>query len=210
MPGPRHPLRRLRPFVQWVPVMDGDDHPIAQLWRTPHRWLIVVAGLSMVTTVILSAVVRGWGGLLQTVGALVGIALVELAVYRPAALTQQIAAIGPIVLFLAVGWATPDRTDSLGFYSAMAEVIPVLFLALLLDARGLASTRPSHRRTNLMIALYLFAAGIETMRPLLSGDAKDGRASVVLAAIAAAVLGLVLNALAARSESGLPTLSSPQ
>ena len=118
----------------------------------------------------------------------------------PEATRQVLAALGlvvPVLAFVITLYAIGDaQPRSLAFHESAAQVIPVLALALAVDAR-VFSLRRVHDGGDVVVALALvgFLAGgeYEALRALYSGAPE--RADIVGAAIAAGFAGLASAAL---------------
>lgn len=92
----------------------------------------------------------------------------------------------------------PRHITQLGFYSTVAQVVPVLFVALAFQARtfwiraGMADT---NRRMVVLVAAGLIYAGGECLRVLASGKAVCGDAQLVVTTLTAAITALGLTAI---------------
>lgn len=90
-----------------------------------------------------------------------------------------------------------DSSAQLAFYAIVAQIIPVLFLALAFETRALQleGRDEPDRRAAAVTALALILAGYESLQVLVSGDAAGGSLRLVAGALAAATVGLALPAL---------------
>jgi len=102
--------------------------------------------------------------------------------------------------FLAAAVAfvvAPRRITQLDFYSTVATIVPVLFLALAFQARTFwirDEMDETARRLAILVGATLIFAGFECLRVLSLGNAARGDAQLVVTALTGAVAALALTA----------------
>ena len=110
-----------------------------------------------------------------------------------------IALIAAAVAFVAV----PPRISSIAFYEAAAQIVPILFLALALDARAFSPERhrsEPERRLAVIFAAALLLAGFQVLKALAEGKAEAADFQLVAAALAAATTALAIPAITGRRD----------
>jgi len=113
-----------------------------------------------------------------------------------------IALIVAAIAFVAV----PQRIDSLTFYEAAAQIIPILFLALALEARAFSPERhrsEPERRLAVIFAAALLVAGFEVLKALAEGKAAAADFQIVASALAAATTAIAIPAIVGRDDAAV-------
>jgi hypothetical protein len=125
--------------------------------------------------------------------AIVGVVLI-LVLIRAKEPTIREAAIAllPMFVFSVVVATVDSGNQSLEFYGAAAQVLPVLFLAAIFDARAL-SANPFHRLIALQVLLYLVVGEYTSLISLLE-NAESSRTppNLVTASVMAGFVSVVL------------------
>jgi signal transduction histidine kinase len=99
-----------------------------------------------------------------------------------------------ILTWLAIYGATRGLEVRMEFYAAVAQIAPVLFLALLVESRLPTRTR-EERSGVLAIAGTIFLAAAAALVPLATGRTTDGDPGLAIAGMATAAVAVVLKAI---------------
>ncbi len=98
-----------------------------------------------------------------------------------------------VATWTIVFFTVRDRHVQLGFYATVAQIAPVLLLALVVDA-GFSARSREERPIVALIALTVVFATAASLVPLASGNPDDGHFGTVVAGLAAATVGLCARA----------------
>lgn len=128
-----------------------------------------------------------------TTGILGVLALITLflVTYRPQVVRPGIWTLAALA-FVTGAVLLPERTKSIAFYQATAQVVPILFVVLAVE---LGAFRPGHRlradrRAATVTAAALLFAGWESLRALAENSVTAADFRLVAAAMAAAAVAL--------------------
>jgi hypothetical protein len=107
---------------------------------------------------------------------------------------------GQIIAFELVAIATQlsNRGDvSIEYYKGAVQVVPILFLTVVIQERAsfLSASVPIVRLAAGLTTIYLFLAGVVSLRALAVNMGVGGDARIVNGAIVAAVVGLIVSIL---------------
>lgn len=175
-------------------------------WRRGLKYLSLPASIA---TMLVVAGVPVWGWPLAFLAVLFVILVMDTLFALPDQPTMSPDLVRNVQLFVMVitwgvtYWLIDDLEVALGFYGATAQITPVLFLALILETRLAARSR-DERPVVFLIAATVVAAGIASLAPLATGNPANGDFRLVIAGLAAAVVGLVLVAVWSGNEVEAP------
>jgi len=161
-----------------------------------HRWSFVLIGILVTLgTVYLP---RGLGGLGSIVAIVFGGLLLATAVISPSRFAGWLSQ--PLLLLstsTVVYFVTPEIVPSTEFYKAAAQVLPVLFLVFIVDKRREfhRSESVDQRFANVMVIIWIVAAGHETFQVLAFDNTSRGDARYVYAAFVVTVTVLFVSLL---------------
>ncbi len=101
-----------------------------------------------------------------------------------------------IIVWVAVVMATNGITVKVAYYEAAAQILPVLFLALVVERRLRVSRRPEIQSRVIVIAAYAMALGEYYALRAISDPGTNGEStfSIVTAGLAVAAIAVVLPA----------------
>ena len=99
-----------------------------------------------------------------------------------------------MLVAVAAGAVAPTTIEEMDFYSASAQIAPVLLLAVAVETRGLhdRASDPYERLMLLLLIVFILTAGGESLRVLAIGEPRDGWAHLVIGALAGASLQLLV------------------
>ena len=102
-----------------------------------------------------------------------------------------------IIVWVAVVMATNGVTVKVAYYEAVAQILPVLFLALVVERRLRVSRRPEIRSRVIVIAAYAMALAEYYALRVIADPGTNGEStfSIVTAGLAVAAIAVVLPAL---------------
>lgn len=126
--------------------------------------------------------------------------------YRPEWLRDGVFALSAAA-FVTGLIASRDAHADIRFYEAVAQLVPVVFIALAVEIHAFRSNRPRHPedlRPAAVIALALVYAEYEALHVLATDDARHGELDLIVGALAAAAVGVVLPVLLGR-RSDVPS-----
>ena len=159
-------------------------------------------GLLVFLLVLVYVPVRGGYSVLTGVGIVAGGMFLTALNLRPRWFQGGewlIALVAAAVAFVAV----PERIGAIEFYEAAAQIIPILFLALALEARAFSPERhrsEPERRVAVVMAASLLIAGFEMLKALAEGKAEAAQFDIVAAALAAATTAIAIPAIVGRHD----------
>lgn len=105
-----------------------------------------------------------------------------------------------VATWTVVFFTVRDRDVQLGFYGAVAQIAPVLLLAVVVDA-GFTARKREERPIVALIALTVVFAAAASLVPLASGNPADGHFGAVVAGLAASTMGLCARAVLHAGDS---------
>jgi hypothetical protein len=160
------------------------------------RWLLPIAFLGILT--VSAYLGRGWTGLTSLGLGLLAIIVLDAVVTAPERLRGLAQTTLPVYVWLLTLFVAPEHVASTEFYKAMAQVLPVLLLAFVVEKRAEFhdATHLAQRLSRVMVVIYLLSASYETFSVLAVDDAARGDAGVVIAAMTATIAALTLSMLA--------------
>lgn len=102
-----------------------------------------------------------------------------------------------IIVWVAVVMTTTGITVKVAYYEAVAQILPVLFLALVVERRLRVSRHPEIRSRVIVIAAYAMALAEYYALRVISDPSMNGGStfSIVTAGLAVAAIAVVLPAL---------------
>ena len=154
-------------------------------WRLPYFWLV---GLSVI--VLLLVITGQWLSLLAV---LAGTAVFTVVANWPREVHENglyIALMSFMGCVIVLG--SLDRTAQQGFYSATAQVIPLLFLAMAVGSRlSLLGLQEPDRRVRIVLIYALILGEGSSLDALASGHSGRQTFGIVVGALVAAAVAIV-------------------
>jgi len=166
-------------------------------------WLLSWDGFRTVAVIVLVVIAAVQSGVLVAAAVVAILVVLDLALFRPELLRPGVFVLAILAGFIAVAVVGDAKTGP-AFYTATAQIIPIMFLALAVEVRGILRdrARPEElRRAPAVTTLALVLGEYESLRALSDG-ADKADFGLVVAALVAAGVGLVLQVLMGDPDEG--------
>ena len=174
---------------------------VAHPWQTSHamrRWLpLVLLGVAITTMTSVSVAFASPESRALNIGAMVlgmlGVVIAAVSAERVERYRSALAFGFAVLAYLVAVWIAPATGGSMEFYEAAAQVIPVLVLALAVEAQAF-SLRGDFQAITGLVTLYALAWGeYEALRAVFyhaPASPKVVVGAISAGFVAAAVIGL--------------------
>jgi hypothetical protein len=170
--------------------------------------LQTLLSLAFIVVVVVVLPIEGHISLWSGLAVLGGLLIIYVLAYAPRLVRGYESFFGIVAGFVAFA-LSPRHITHLAFYSTVAEILPVLFVALAFQSRTFwirDEMDETSRRTAIIVGAALVFAGRECLAVLASGNAAKGDAQLVVTALVGSVTALVLSAVAGPEQ---PTPKKP-
>lgn len=173
-------------------AMKLDRERIDSTFSKVQRWV----GLPVIVFGLIYPVIDGQWAFWVPLTIIVGLALMVIIQLYSQWLRGEEMFIA-IIVWVAVVMATNGITVKVAYYEAIAQILPVLFLALVVERRLRVSRRPEIRSRVIVIAAYAMALAEYSALRVISdpGTNSESTFSIVTAGLAVAAIAVVLPAL---------------